>query len=285
MAQNITWLGASYTDVPAIGLPLTGGGEALFSDVSADTATVGDVKSGKTFHLANGSLGTGTLAWNFKGDEPEFIEQFYDSGSIALSSTNYPSWTPSTTAKAIKTSSSVKTFTADMVNYEYLIRWRCQFDAVYPDGTTMVAAPVREVCDLWQTIFRRPNSLANIQAGNFNANACVTLLATPLTEYYNASGTHTYTFAITYGVYPSATAATFSNATTNTPTVTVKTPAYNARCSTTYFDKDTTALAIDQDKSKFRFIGELYRMKPGAVLKSLYGGVVDLFNNPIGSEV
>ena len=32
MAQNITWLGASYTGVPGITLPKTGGGTALFID-------------------------------------------------------------------------------------------------------------------------------------------------------------------------------------------------------------------------------------------------------------
>lgn len=280
MAQNITWLGASYTDVPAIGLPLTGGGEALFSDVSADTATVGDVKSGKTFHLANGSLGTGTLAWNFKGDEPEFIEQFYDSGYIALANTNFATWTPSTTATIIKAVASVKTFSADMVNYEYLIRWRCQFVAVYPEGTTMIAAPVREIADLWQCIYRRPNSLANVAASNFNGNACTTLMSVPLLEYYNASGAHTYTYAMSYGIYPGLTAATFSNSTSNTPTVTIKAPSYNARCSATYFNTSIAAV-IDQTESKFKLIGQLYRMKPGAALKQLYGGVVDLYNNPI----
>lgn len=32
MAQNITLLGASYTDVPAVTLPKTGGGTATFYD-------------------------------------------------------------------------------------------------------------------------------------------------------------------------------------------------------------------------------------------------------------
>lgn len=34
MAQNITLLGASYTDVPAVTLPKTGGGTAKFIDES-----------------------------------------------------------------------------------------------------------------------------------------------------------------------------------------------------------------------------------------------------------
>lgn len=39
MAQNITLMGASYTDVPAVTLPKTGGGTATFYDDS-DTQTV-----------------------------------------------------------------------------------------------------------------------------------------------------------------------------------------------------------------------------------------------------
>lgn len=280
MAQNIILFGASYPDVPLIEVPKDGGGDASFVDISDTTATAAKVKANEKFYLANGSSAIGTYAWDFKGDEPEFIEQVYDSGDIALKDTTFKTWTPSTTAKAIKSSVTVKTFAADMVNYEYLLRWKCQFTAVYPEGTSMVAAPVREIADIWQCIYKRPNSLTNIAASNFNSNVCTTLMSVPLLDYYNASGSHTYTYAMTYGIYPGATAATFSNSTSNTPTVTIKTPTYNARCSTTYFDT-SIAEVIDQTNSKFRFIGYLYRMQPRAALRQLYEGVVDLYNNPL----
>ena len=60
MAQNITLLGASYSDVPAVMLPKTGGGTARFDDASVTTAIEADVAAGKIFLLADGSLGTGT---------------------------------------------------------------------------------------------------------------------------------------------------------------------------------------------------------------------------------
>lgn len=62
MAQNITLLGASYSDVPSVELPKTGGGTALFADASPTTAVESDVAIGKIFVKVDGSLGTGTAS-------------------------------------------------------------------------------------------------------------------------------------------------------------------------------------------------------------------------------
>ena len=60
MAQDIDLLGATYQDVPAVELPKTGGGTALFSDVSDTTAAAADVASGKYFYTASGVKTAGT---------------------------------------------------------------------------------------------------------------------------------------------------------------------------------------------------------------------------------
>ena len=60
MAQNITLLGASYSDCPAVLLPKTGGGTARFDDASITTATASDVASGKIFVASDGTITTGT---------------------------------------------------------------------------------------------------------------------------------------------------------------------------------------------------------------------------------
>lgn len=62
MAQNITLMGASYSAVPAVTLPKTGGGTASFTDVTDTTAAAADVAAGKYFYSKDGvkTLGTGS---------------------------------------------------------------------------------------------------------------------------------------------------------------------------------------------------------------------------------
>ena len=60
MAQNITLLGASYSDVPAVTLPKTGGGAASFTDVTDTTAAAADVATGKYFYTSAGVRTQGT---------------------------------------------------------------------------------------------------------------------------------------------------------------------------------------------------------------------------------
>ena len=74
MAQNVTIMGASYSGVPAVTLPKTGGGTARFDDTSVTTAVASDVASGKIFISSNGVITTGTAE-----DMPIFnIEYVYD---------------------------------------------------------------------------------------------------------------------------------------------------------------------------------------------------------------
>ena len=60
MAQNISLWGATYSDVPAVELPKSGGGTASFFDVTDTTAEDDDVAQGKVFLSSDGTLTIGT---------------------------------------------------------------------------------------------------------------------------------------------------------------------------------------------------------------------------------
>ena len=62
MSQSISIWGDTFTGVPYVTLPKTGGGTARFDDASVTTATASDVASGKVFLAANGTITTGTAS-------------------------------------------------------------------------------------------------------------------------------------------------------------------------------------------------------------------------------
>lgn len=72
-ARNISLLGATYSNVPGVTLPVSGGGSATFYEVSDTTAAAADVATGKYFYTASGvktegtnSGGGGSLSYDTK---------------------------------------------------------------------------------------------------------------------------------------------------------------------------------------------------------------------------
>lgn len=106
MAQNITLLGASYSDVPAVNLPKTGGGTATFTDVTDTTAAASDVAQGKYFYTSAGVRTAGTASGG-GGSGPTLLATL-SLGTISTSST-----TATDTGKSISVSS--------INNYDLLI--------------------------------------------------------------------------------------------------------------------------------------------------------------------
>lgn len=91
MAQNITLLGASYSDVPAVLLPKTGGGTARFDDttITANAATAADIASGKQA-VVNGALLTGTASGGGGGASNVVIGSFTTGSSGTTGSIDVP---------------------------------------------------------------------------------------------------------------------------------------------------------------------------------------------------
>lgn len=63
MAQNVIINGVTYSSVPEVDIPKSGGGTAKFYDVSAADATAANVLNGKKFGGASG-LDTGSMPNN-----------------------------------------------------------------------------------------------------------------------------------------------------------------------------------------------------------------------------
>lgn len=253
MAQDIINVktGEVMSGVPSISWPKAGGGRAKFIDAEA---------------------------WSWLGVEPKLVDTIV-SEKFTLDDTDYDEWTASTTAHTLHATVNATTFKADMTNHAYALRWRWQAKIKYAAGVTLKAIPEWECGEIIQLIFRRPNSLANIEAENYVGNATVSTRSPALTVYYNSSGTKTYAFSASYGFYGAATAPTFSSSTAASPTVTVKTPAFSCRCSSTYF---ATGRKPEIDSStEISYICELYELPIECAETQMHRGLIDLYNNPL----
>lgn len=63
MAQNVIINGVTYSSVPEVDIPKSGGGTAKFYDTASATAAAGDVLTGKTAFGESGSI-SGSMANN-----------------------------------------------------------------------------------------------------------------------------------------------------------------------------------------------------------------------------
>ena len=63
MAQNVVINGVTYSDVPEVDIPKSGGGTSKFYDTSGANATAGDILTSKTAYGASGSI-SGNMANN-----------------------------------------------------------------------------------------------------------------------------------------------------------------------------------------------------------------------------
>lgn len=63
MAQNVIINGVTYSNVPEVDIPKSGGGTAKFYDTAGANAAAGDILSGKTAFGASGSI-SGSMANN-----------------------------------------------------------------------------------------------------------------------------------------------------------------------------------------------------------------------------
>lgn len=223
-------------------------------------------------------------AFNWMGDGVECLNANLHNSTVQLSSTTFSSWTASTTAKSLKSTTSLSTFSADMANYAYLLHWVTVAHVALKETATLNAIPYQLQINVFdQQIIRRPSSFANIQAENWNGNVYVNTAGLGWMRYYKTDGSLSYTWGSSYGFYSGVPTPTFASSTANTTNVTPKTPILYARCSTTYFDTARYG-DIDIDNTYWTIHGELYRMDlEKNCMRQRYADLVDIINDELSS--
>lgn len=172
MAQNVTIMGASYSAVPAVTLPKTGGGTARFDDASVTTATASDVASGKVFVAADGTVTTGTGSGGGSGD------------LIIATATS----TPATASHAI-------TFTGlsgEPTSFHIV----CQEDLATASQVKVAAVAYDGADHTGQTVTNTSNAQASFDDGFSHTYSNGTLTVTATTAYFQAEE---YALCYTYG--------------------------------------------------------------------------------------
>ena len=266
MAKNITLMGASYSDVPAVLLPQTGGGTASFTDVTETTATADDVAEGKVFFAADGSRQVGTstggtqeaititdtldshggtireitgMTWykRYLPPSAELVAEHDETINLSAD-TNWDAWTPSTSAKTLLEAGTTRgagSYTIGASAYQDKAIVGVAFahtDVVFKDGTAMAKGYAKG-----RTVYCVGMYAPLKMPGYSSAYYGMTLTGTGMRNVYwtSAAATTIYT-AATYGIGLSGGLTLSTSSATGTSRVIGFTrPTLTARCSSTYF--------------------------------------------------
>ena len=162
--QNVTIAGASYTAVPSILVPKTGGGTASFVDTSDADATAEDILAGKTAYVngtkvtgtgSGGGIeiietpdshggtiieitgtpsGGGTVKRGVLRPDAELVQTWaYDKWLVADEELTIPSY--STSSQTIRATSNIATYDGTPATYRYYIIQRCLTTPTYNIAT------------------------------------------------------------------------------------------------------------------------------------------------------
>lgn len=226
---------------------------------------------------ASASVNVPSVTTSYLGTNPVKIAD-YPIQTVALADTDFATWTPSTTATDIYASSDSGTAVLDLKNYNYEIIWFFDLMLFY-DGTENGARIVKQCQCFRQSIYRTPNNTIDmLSSKNYNYTRCTSLFTSGLIDYYTSGNARSVSWTTSVGIYLSGITATFSSNTSDSPTMTIKTPKIRAGCHNTYLTTANCA-KIDKVNSKFTLRGELWRVDKDSVMQSMYRNIIELYNS------
>lgn len=249
MAQDITLMGASYSAVPAVLLPKTGGGTARFDDTTDADAAAADILAGKTAYVNGVKLigtgsGVGAAVPLALRPDAELVKTWsHDQMLVADEGISLPAYTTaSTTLKASANLSD--TATLDLASYDYFVT---AMYLLYPIYSADTKAKGREEYFMAASAYEVMNTSLRPRVSSTGSVTLKTVTQTGqlvrMVYFTNATALGGYA-STSYGLAQAMQTPGLSTS-GNTGTLTVKSPSITMRGHATYLSESMWNLITD----------------------------------------